>query len=34
LQLVEAIDPLKAPKRKDTLIPQEEGSVDRLFGAA
>ena len=34
LQLVEAIDPLKAPKRKDTLIPQDDGGVDRLFGAA
>jgi sensor c-di-GMP phosphodiesterase-like protein len=34
LQLVEAIDPLKAPASKDTLIPQEEGSVDRLFGVA
>jgi sensor c-di-GMP phosphodiesterase-like protein len=32
LQLVEAIDPLKAPVKKTTLVPEEEGSVDRLFG--
>ena len=35
LQLVEAIDPLKAkPERKTTLVPEEAGSVDRLFDVA
>lgn len=34
LQLVEAIDPLKAPVRKDSLLPEEAGGVDRLFGTA
>lgn len=34
LQLVEAIDPLKAKVHKATLVPEEGEGVDRLFGAA